>query len=742
MNGQSSKPQAILGQARGDALRWVGLIGILSIAVMRCVSVFAPHALFDTDPATDLIPLGGLAQAGSLWLDIALLLSCALALGGEWWSGRRLHSLACLFALLPLPVVLWHGAHDALNLWRGSTWAAAMVACVTIAHLVRDPRMRIIIAAILLATLAPLIVRGIGQMTWEHADTVRAFEDTKSEFFQQRGWSPDSSAARIYERRLRQPQPTGWFTTTNIVGSVMMFGMIASLGLMLGAIRARMESGWSAVMGLCAIASAAMLFLTGSKGAILAALIGVTLALAPVLIKRIACVFASRLGGVLIIALVLLTLLAVAIRGTLLPESFAGDKSLLFRWHYTIASARIAADHPWIGVGPDGFQDAYMLHRVPRNPEEVQSAHSMFWDWIATLGIPAGACWIALVFTMLHRAGLPLRMNGEQGSIETGRLNRATMWSTLTVIALGLVPALIVETGTLDPQGMLVRVVGIGLFAAMAILVAQALSHTDESLTRWFYVAAAVAVIIHGQIEMTFHQPGSVVWAMCALGLAGAGGSKALPTARSMPGVFVPLVILAAAAWLALGGAVPATRVERAMFRAANLLRPLPTDQDTQINARRLAAQELIKAHDDVNPPDPFLREAAARQLEIADWLPAAIETLHDPRMGSRSATLGLLVSLQARLASTTRSQADWQRAIEFARIATTLDPNGLAVWRQYGEVLWAAGQRDQAAAAYQRALECDANFSLDSLKQLGEEDRAMIKARIAEAARGANSAP
>src|SRR5436190_7382491 len=306
MNGVASSSPSVPGQARGYVWRWIGLIGILSIAVMRCVIVFAPQALFDTDPAKDFVPLGGLAQAGSLWLDVALVLSCAVAVIGEWLWGRRISIVLYALAFLPLVVVCWHGRHEAGNLWRGATWAAAALACVTIAHLARERCMWIVTSAVVLAVIVPLTVRGIGQVTWEHADTVRAFEETKSEFLQQRGWSPDSSAAKIYERRLRQPQPTGWFTTSNIFGSVMIFGMIASLGLMIGAIRAKMESGWAALMGLCVLAAAVMLALTGSKGGILAAACGIALAVAPLLVPRITKVFEARLSGAVVIGLVLL----------------------------------------------------------------------------------------------------------------------------------------------------------------------------------------------------------------------------------------------------------------------------------------------------------------------------------------------------------------------------------------------------------------------------------------------------
>ena len=101
-------------------------------------------------------------------------------------------------------------------------------------------------------------------------------------------------------------------------------------------------------------------------------------------------------GAAIAIACVVAALLGVVVRGTVLPEGFIGERSLLFRWHYMISSSAILGEQPFVGVGPDGYQPAYVRHRVPRNPEEVASAHSMFWDWLCALGL-LGAAWIALV---------------------------------------------------------------------------------------------------------------------------------------------------------------------------------------------------------------------------------------------------------------------------------------------------------------------------------------------------------
>jgi hypothetical protein len=230
------------GQARGHvarALCWIGGIGIATIAVMRCLIAFAPQVVFDVDPGQFPGAFGGLGPAGSLWLDVALLLFAACGFTGEALSRRAIDWLVVLLAMIPLPVVLWHGAHDAGDLWRGTTWVAAALACAVIAHLARERAMRIVLMAVLLAVIVPLLARGAGNVLYEHAETVRHFEQHREEIFAEKGWASDSATARIYERRLRQNQPTAWFVSTNIFGSMMAFGVVAWLGAAIVAARRR-----------------------------------------------------------------------------------------------------------------------------------------------------------------------------------------------------------------------------------------------------------------------------------------------------------------------------------------------------------------------------------------------------------------------------------------------------------------------------------------------------------------------
>ncbi len=81
--------------------------------------------------------------------------------------------------------------------------------------------------------------------------------------------------------------------------------------------------------------------------------------------------------------------------------------------------------------------------------------------------------------------------------------------------------------------------------------------------------------------------------------------------------------------------------------------------------------------------------------------------------------------------AAQTDEPAAWQRAIDLNRRLTDIDPHGIGSWRRYGDVLWAGGRRGEAAAAYERALDHDANFELDPLKQLSDRDRDALRQRI-----------
>lgn len=731
-------------------LHWIGAIAIAAIAVMRCVVVFQEQIEFATDPVLDPSPVSGLGPVGSLVLDALLLIGCALALFGEAARGRGIDWRLYLLALLPAPVIFWQGAGEFGDLGRGMTWLSALVAAVTVAHLVREHTMRIMFTCVLAAVAAPLVMRGIVQVVAEHPRDLDFFRAHRAEVLAAQHIAPDSNSALIFERRLDQAEATGWFGLANVFGSFMVFGMIAWLGMTIAAVRAKLPSGWWGVTGLMTIGCLAGTWLSGSKGAAAAALLGLMLLAGPFLLRRLRDGF-RRFGGAIALGAVALAILAVVFRGIVLPEGFAGDKSILFRWHYLLGTLRIIGEHALTGVGPEGFQEAYVKAREPVSPEEIKSAHSIFFDWLAMLGV-VGAAWIALAGAMLWRAGRWLGRSGAGDTTNMGPAARPTLIAIVAALVAGLVPGILLESATLDPAAVFLRAVAIVASLAAALVAARIMLRSDHPLIGWGIAAASIALMAHAQIEMTLMQPGAVVWGLCALGVAAGArdrGSKRLA-------VGCATLLIAGSVALAVGAIAPAWRQQSVMSEAAAPLREIGTarlagdDEPTSPGERReqewalrnRAAGILIDGYD-IMPrnPDPLL--AAIEQLGIAAALDDNFDPLDELRDAAALAQRLLADHPGARsqaaaarvweaIAAKTGDPADWDRAIAHRRALADGDPHGVYSHLTLADLLWQAGQRDEAREVYQRVLTLNENWYLDELKQLGESEIRRIEGRLA----------
>lgn len=729
-----------------DWLAIVTLGGIALIAVMRCVIMFVPQRYFDVDPAFDPLPIAGMGMDGSLLLDAVLLALCALGLITMAQRGPVQWRLVVL-ALLPLPVIAYHGISDAGDLWRGMTWLGAALAAVVVAHLARERGMRIVLAGLLLAVIGPLLVRGATQITYEHATTVAAYQQHREQLFQDRGWEPDSPAAQIYERRLRQPQPLGWFLTTNIYGSAMLVAAVVLGGLVLATHRAKLTSGWVGLTALLAAVCIAMVYLTGSRGAMLALCAGLGIGLLPWASQRVHAITA-RWGPWVIVGVVFLAIAGVVVRGVILPEGFLNEKSLLFRWHYLVSAAQMIAHHPWLGVGPDGFQAAHMLYRPARNPEEVISAHAMFVDWLATLGV-VGIAWVVLVLLLLGRAGSTFRSTPQPQMSDDDR-QAIQVIGVRMAMAIGMVAVAVgigAEAHSLDSLGFFVRAACVVAYVTLAAMLIWTFSRINERYLHWSLAAATAALAVHSQIEMTFFLHGAVVWAMCMVGLAAScAGDGQQPNARTRRRwlKYVPSGIAGVAAVGVLWASILVMKQQRLVRAAVDVLHPVAMTAEGQVNQRAASAVLLEKAYE-IWQADAGLLKAAVRQYELAAAtanVPATGQTavqqaieVADQLVQDHPShdAFAMRAALHAAWARMHEDDDAWERALADARTAVQLNPHGNLSWVMLGNYLHVAGRHDEAAQAYERALEVDDNLELDPLKQLPPRRREAILRRLEE---------
>ncbi len=727
---------------------------IVAMIVMRCLVVLSPHLAFGTDPLLDPTAGPDITPLGMMLWDAAVLLACAVALLHERRVGRSIDWRLMGLALAPLPVLAWHASQSFDDLWRGAGWFSAVISAATLAHLARDRGVRASAAAVLVAVIAPLVIRGASQVFIEHAETLRYYREHRLDVLAAQGIEPGSNAAAIFERRLMQPEATGWFPLANVFGSFMVAGVVVMLGLLVAAVRARTPSGWWGVLALGLAGAIVGLILCGSKGAYAAAGLGVGVLGMLWLNARINVRRAGMTGGGLVMAAVIAAMLGVIVRGVVLPEGFAGEKSVLFRWHYAVASARIVADHPLTGAGPDGYQPAYVLHRLPNAPEEVASAHSVFLDWLASLGV-WGLAWIVLAMLLVWRAGVRSVTPDEPADQSASSVRGAI---SLAMLTLAMAAALIVqEMRVLDGASLVPRIVGFAALIALALVLRRVLLALPGQAIAMSLAAGAAALLAHGQIELTFTQPGAAGWALALLGVAGAGGGGNArdgrpgggdDAARATRGPsriawLAPGAVAAYTVLLITGGAVPAWRAKSVADEAARGLASLGsaarTDPARHRETRKRASDLLLEAHERL-PGDWRLLLAAAEQRMIAGQLtqPAKAEdmmqalSLAERAMAIRRIprTVAAAAGMAESIARVTGHAADWDHAIALRREAAGLDPHGLTPRLALADVLWESGRHDEAREQYRRVLAIDEAWRLDELKRLSESDRTRVHER------------
>ncbi len=338
----------------GAGLAALGSFGVLTAMVDQRHLDFAPGLAAGGYP--------GLGPSGALIWCAGLLSLSALVFwrfGVDRWLALAT-SVPCVWLVVQLSGPSEHG-------WRGLVLGAAGWAALAAMRLAALPKVRRVMVAVLISVLMPLGLRAALQVGPEHSAMVALWESDRDGFLEQRGWAPGGEEAQVFERRLYEAVPTGWFVSPNIFSTVILGAGLVCLGL-----SSQHRAWWLAVLGV-----AWLLLLAGSKGGLAAFGVGVLV------------FFWQQSGRVMPrwapLTLMLGVVVVVVLRG-LLPEGVVGEESLRVRGGYLRGAWQVWQNNP-LGVGVDGFQDAYLGVRRAGDAEEVRSAHVLLADWLVILGV-------------------------------------------------------------------------------------------------------------------------------------------------------------------------------------------------------------------------------------------------------------------------------------------------------------------------------------------------------------------
>jgi len=582
---------------RREILAVASVCLLVVLVLLRAMSTHEPFPMWDSDPYLFGSPLSGITSGYGILLNAGVMALSLVTLMCSPGLGRSESTMRILLGAGSVGLGV-HLILDPVTMVNGSTIGAMLAAAIASrSFLMAYPKWISIMVPVVLGAGVFLALYGFHQVFIQHPQTVAMYDQNREAFLNARGWNDGSFEVMSYERRLRQPEPTGWFGLANAYASFMAAFGIAMVMVTLCSIR----KAWWMLSGLVAGMLLAMLVVSKSKGGIGAAVLG---------FGTLQYAMARHRGRLSRIGTSTLCASALVIGGVI-GGAMMHQLSLLFRGQYMVGALRIFAENPIIGVGPGKFQDAYMVHKPSTSPEDVTSAHNLFFDLIAQLGL-AGIAWIGVLIVLIWSARLPRLDEVESDRVPKGVLVRMI---PLMVIAVG-VGVIRLQTNAMDLELMLLLLLGVGLWMASSVLLG--LFGSIRAL-RIAAISAAVVLVIHSMLDLTS------VWVVSGplFGLCIGLGFRGLPTGTDTKKRWLPN--LAAALGLgfvvALSGAGATKVIDRDQELIALATKPAKSIQiqsllDDNYNIMALADQATELTNTPVQNSEVSIRKSL-RDFEL-----------------------------------------------------------------------------------------------------------------------------
>ena len=260
---------------------------------------------------------------------------------------------------------------------------------------------------LVLALIAAMAVAGsfqcFDQVLYTNAAMVSQYQSDPNSLLSPLGIEPGTLQAFMFEHRLSTGGAPGFFTTRNSAGSFALLALFATAALFLdkrAALRGRAQR--TQVAALYAVVAGFILLslvMTRSKGVVVGLAAGGVAAVA--LVRWHRWITAHKMVVCLLALAALSTLVGGLIHYGLGHGRLPGGPSMLVRWQYWQACARMIGDHPGLGVGPGNFGVTYDLYKPAEALESVADPHNFVLSLLAQYG-PLGL----IGFLVLAWAGL------------------------------------------------------------------------------------------------------------------------------------------------------------------------------------------------------------------------------------------------------------------------------------------------------------------------------------------------
>ncbi len=596
-----------------------------------------------------------------------------------------------------------------------------------------------------------------------NAGMIEQYEKTPQILLEPLGIETGTFQHFLFEHRLYSRGVRGFFTTSNSAASFAILACAAAVVLLVQRLRDSRRRGvapryaWFA--GLATALVGAGLLLTQSKGGLLAFFAGLVLCGLVLGVRQ--WLPAKKL--LLVKVLIPLALLLVAGAGYVMVDyglkhgRLPGGNSMLVRWQYWTASAKMYADHRLTGIGPGNFSDNYTRYKPAAALESVADPHNFVLSLLTQYG-PLGLIgFLAMVFLPLRwSATAPAPVSPVVLTYPQPWFRRLALATLLVVCAcLLLVRALLLPTTADSPDLLLYEMITVHIAPVATLLIGFLLiaSPLDDTSARQVdspnpilslvLGGAVLAVLLHNLVDYALFEPGvwMTFWIVIACLIATRVQRRAgFPMVALSPRMRKPLALGVALALLVAYGfyvwkpaydtAIGIQGAQRAIatgnYEAAHHYLDISMRADPLSPvAANLNGMMYLQQYEQSLQRQPALLEEAARCFD------AAIE--RNPADYKNWEKLGMVC---ARLGQP-------QKAYEAYLRAATLYPGRERLWFELARTAEQLGQPGLALCHYGKAVEIEDCYRRQFhqmypdrekvVSRLGDREYQLAKSRIAE---------
>jgi len=281
--------------------------------------------------------------------------------------------------------------------------APMFMTLVLIQILDSNSKVKLVLYAIAVAGAITAVYCAI-QFFWINSLLIEQYQADPNAVMAEIGILPGSFRHMLFENSLYSRDVRGFFITGNSAGSFALLAIFSALGLLCENIGEKNSiRNWCKILAVGSMLLIIVfgLVLTRSKGALAA---GIMAAVCFALYLAFGNWLKAHKGQVLLVCLLAaLLIVSLAVGYGSRHGRLPGGNSMLVRWQYWQASAKMYADRPLSGIGGGNFANFYPQYKPASAPEAVADPHSFLLALLTQYGPLGLAGFLLAVFIPLGR---------------------------------------------------------------------------------------------------------------------------------------------------------------------------------------------------------------------------------------------------------------------------------------------------------------------------------------------------